>query len=79
MLADLDAGEGRLAELEKAAREAGTRYDEAAATGAKTLAVGCPFCMTMMTDAANKAGDGTPGGSMVVKDVAELVAERLVK
>ena len=30
-LADLDAGEGRLAELEKAAHEAGTRYDEAAA------------------------------------------------
>jgi len=48
------------------------RYQEAAATGAKTLAVGCPFCMTMMTDAANKAG-----GGMVVKDVAELVAERL--
>lgn len=55
------------------------RFDEAAATGAKTLAVGCPFCMTMLTDAANKAGDGTPGGSMVVKDVAELVAERLQK
>jgi Fe-S oxidoreductase len=34
--------------------------------------VGCPFCMTMLTDAANKAG-----GTMVVKDVAELVAERI--
>jgi Fe-S oxidoreductase len=48
------------------------RFQEAAATGAKTLAVGCPFCMTMLTDAANKAG-----GTMVVKDVAELVAEQL--
>jgi Fe-S oxidoreductase len=48
------------------------RYQEAAATGAKTLAVGCPFCMTMLTDAATKAG-----GGMVVKDVAEFVAERL--
>lgn len=48
------------------------RFQEAAATGAKTLAVGCPFCMTMLTDAANKAA-----GVMVVKDVAELVAARL--
>jgi Fe-S oxidoreductase len=48
------------------------RFQEAAATGAKTLAVGCPFCMTMLTDAATKAG-----GGLVVKDVAELIAERL--
>jgi Fe-S oxidoreductase len=48
------------------------RYQEAVATGAKTLAVACPFCMTMLSDAATKAG-----GEMVVKDVAELVAERL--
>jgi Fe-S oxidoreductase len=49
------------------------RFQEAAATGATTLAVGCPFCMTMLTDAAKS------GGGMVVKDVAELVAERLSK
>ncbi len=48
------------------------RYDQAKATGAQTIAVGCPFCLTMLTDAANTAGDG-----VVVKDVAELVAERL--
>jgi Fe-S oxidoreductase len=48
------------------------RFREAAATGAKTVAVGCPFCMTMMTDAATKAG-----GEVRVKDVVELVAERL--
>jgi Fe-S oxidoreductase len=48
------------------------RFQEAAATGAKTLAVGCPFCMTMLTDAATKTG-----GGVAVKDVAELVAERM--
>ena len=48
------------------------RYEEAAGTGAQTLATGCPFCLTMMTDAANK--DAKP---LVVKDVAELLAERL--
>ncbi len=50
-----------------------TRYREAAATGAKTIAVGCPFCLTMLNDAATQANEG-----VVVKDVAELVAERLV-
>jgi Fe-S oxidoreductase len=48
------------------------RFEEAVATGAKTVAVGCPFCMTMLTDAATKAG-----GNVAVKDVAELVAERM--
>jgi Fe-S oxidoreductase len=37
------------------------------------LAVGCPFCLTMMTD-ANKAD----GETLTVKDVAEIVAERLM-
>jgi Fe-S oxidoreductase len=49
-----------------------TRYAEAAGTGAQTIAVGCPFCLTMMDDASKAAGDG-----MVVKDVVEIVAERL--
>ena len=49
-----------------------TRFEEAAATGAQTLAVGCPFCLTMMDDASKAAGEG-----MVVKDVVEIVAERL--
>ncbi|MFN8441955.1 MAG: (Fe-S)-binding protein [Caldilineaceae bacterium] len=51
------------------------RYHEAAATGAKTLAVGCPFCLTMMTDASKKAGEN----GMIVKDVVEILAERLEK
>ncbi len=49
-----------------------TRYAEAKASGAQTLAVACPFCMVMMND-ASKADDA----SMQVSDVAELVAERL--
>ena len=49
-----------------------TRFNEAKATGANTVAVGCPFCLTMMTDAAKGDGD-----SIQVKDVAEIVAERL--
>ncbi len=49
------------------------RFAEAKATGAGTLAVGCPFCMTMMVDAAKDAGS-----EMVVKDIGEVVAERLI-
>jgi Fe-S oxidoreductase len=49
------------------------RFKEAAATGANTIAVGCPFCLTMMNDAAKGAG-----GEIQVKDVAEIIAERLV-
>jgi len=54
------------------ARINATRFAEAKSTGAETLAVGCPFCMTMMTDAAKN-----DGASIQVKDVAEIVAERL--
>jgi Fe-S oxidoreductase len=48
------------------------RFKEAKETGADTLAVGCPFCMTMLSDASR-----TDGGTVQVKDVAELVAERM--
>jgi len=48
------------------------RYREAEQTGVQTLAVGCPFCLTMLSDAA-KQGKRT----MQVKDVAEIIAERL--
>jgi Fe-S oxidoreductase len=49
------------------------RFREAQATGAQTVAVGCPFCLTMLTDAAKQAGGSAPA----VKDIAEIVAERL--
>jgi Fe-S oxidoreductase len=48
------------------------RYKEAKGTGANTVAVGCPFCLTMMSDASK-----ADGGEMQVKDVAELVVERM--
>lgn len=49
-----------------------TRYEEAAALGVKTIAVGCPFCLTMLTDASKQADQG-----IEVKDIVELVAEGL--
>jgi Fe-S oxidoreductase/nitrate reductase gamma subunit len=49
-----------------------TRYEEARATGAEVMAVGCPFCMTMFTDASKEITGGP-----VVRDVAELIAEAL--
>jgi Fe-S oxidoreductase len=49
-----------------------TRYGEARRTGASVLAVGCPFCNTMMNDANRQAGE-----PMQVRDVAELVAEAI--
>ncbi|MFN8527675.1 MAG: (Fe-S)-binding protein [Anaerolineae bacterium] len=48
------------------------RYEEAVATGAQTLAVGCPFCMQMFETAKS-----TVGGDLQIKDVVELIAERL--
>ena len=48
------------------------RYMEAKATHANTIAVGCPFCLTMMNDASKADSD-----TLQVKDVAEIVAERL--
>jgi Fe-S oxidoreductase len=50
------------------------RTEQALGTGAKTVAVGCPFCMTMITD-GTKTKDVEE--SVKVKDLAELVAERL--
>ncbi|NDJ59678.1 MAG: 4Fe-4S dicluster domain-containing protein [Chloroflexi bacterium] len=48
------------------------RYEEAKATGADVLAVGCPFCMQMFETAAGDIPNGP-----AVKDLAELIAERL--
>ncbi len=48
------------------------RYEEAKMTGADVVAVGCPFCMQMFESARPAVPDGP-----AIKDVAELVAERL--
>ena len=48
------------------------RTEEALATGAETIAVACPFCMTMMSDGVkHKEKEST----VRVKDLAELIAE----
>ena len=54
------------------ARVNATRFAEAKSTGADTLAVGCPFCMTMLSDASK-----ADGGAMQVMDVAEIVAKQM--
>jgi Fe-S oxidoreductase len=59
-------------EEQGALRVNSARFAEAAATGAETVAVGCPFCLTMLTDAAKEAG-----GTIAVKDISELVEARL--
>jgi Fe-S oxidoreductase len=51
-----------------------TRYAEAKATSAAALAVGCPFCLRMFSDASQ---DESMRGGPDVKDVVEIVAERL--
>ena len=48
------------------------RSKELAETGAETVAVGCPFCSTMITD-----GLSAIGSEMEVKDIAEIVWEQI--
>jgi Fe-S oxidoreductase len=49
-----------------------SRFQEALATGAETLAVGCPFCMVMLNDAKKDAN-----AAIEVLDVAEVVANSM--
>jgi Fe-S oxidoreductase len=51
-------------------RVSAVRIAEAKATGAATMAVACPFCMIMLTDAAKADGE-----AVKVADVAEVIAE----
>lgn len=46
------------------------RVEEAMATGAKTVAVGCPFCSTMLNDGVNGKGAGE---QVEVIDVASVL------
>ena len=50
------------------------RVREAAGTGAAVIAVGCPMCSKMLDDAIKVEG---LEGSMSVKDVSEVVLERM--
>ncbi|MFN9429314.1 MAG: (Fe-S)-binding protein [Acidobacteriota bacterium] len=50
-----------------------TRARELVATGAETIATGCPFCQTMFQAALTQIDGAKPA----LKDVAELAADRL--
>jgi len=50
------------------------RTEQALATGAKTIATACPYCLTMFEDGIKAKGDE----SVKAKDIAEMVAEAIV-
>jgi len=67
------AGGGRMwMEEDPQQRVSTVRAREALGTGAQTVAVGCPFCLTMMSD-----GVAAQGSTARVLDVAELLVEQL--
>ncbi|MEJ5368650.1 MAG: heterodisulfide reductase-related iron-sulfur binding cluster [Bryobacteraceae bacterium] len=59
---------------ERGTRVSHVRAQELAATGAKQVAVACPFCRTMLEDALSAAGGA---GAPRVADVAEIAARAL--
>ncbi len=60
-------------DAEKGKKEINTeRAEEALQTGASTIAVACPFCMTMLTDGVKTK---EREAEVKVKDLAELIAE----
>jgi Fe-S oxidoreductase len=67
------AGGGRMFMEERTGKRINVeRTEELLATGADTLAVACPFCLTMISDGARALGSEAP-----VQDIAEIVAGRL--
>ena len=55
-------------------RVSAERIRQAKDVGADTLAVGCPFCMIMLTDAAKSSAP-----DLQLMDVAEIVAQRIAE
>lgn len=69
------AGGGRMFMEEKIGKRINhERTDQAIATGAKIIATGCPFCMTMMSDGVK---DRAAEEQIKVKDIAEIIADQL--
>jgi Fe-S oxidoreductase len=53
------------------------RVDEALATGAATIATGCPFCRVMVTDGVNDRQEEAGRSGVEVLDVAQILLESL--
>jgi Fe-S oxidoreductase len=54
-----------------------TRSRQLLSTGADTVAVGCPFCMTMLEDGVKTVNQD--GQAARVLDIAEVLAEAIIK
>jgi Fe-S oxidoreductase len=67
------AGGSRMWMEERMGKKVNTeRTDEALASAASTLAVGCPFCNIMLSDGVNERNASE---QMVVRDVAQILLE----
>ena len=68
------AGGGQMWKEEEEGRErvSANRMKEATELGVDTLAVGCPFCLIMLTDAAKEKDS-----PMRLQDIAEIIADQL--
>jgi len=68
------AGGGRMWMEERTGKRINAeRTEELLATGAETIAVACPFCMTMISDGVKAADSSVP-----VLDIAEVVERQLI-